>query len=287
MRRIALVTAETVRATGEDTDLPLAVAALDARGADVAVEVWDDPSAMWGAFDLVVVRSCWDYVSRREEWLDWSSRAPRVLNAPDVLRWSTDKRYLQELERRGVPVVPTAWDPATAGDLPASPSGQWVVKPSVSAGSADTGRWDDPDEALRHAAALVEGGRTAMVQPYVPSVDEVGETALLHFRGAFSHAVRKAALLRVGEGTDVERFHREDLRGVEATPAELDLAGRVLAAAGDALDGADLLYARVDVVQGEDGPLLLELELAEPSLFLPHGEGAAGRFADAVLAAAG
>ncbi|RJK96434.1 ATP-grasp domain-containing protein [Vallicoccus soli] len=287
MRRIALATAEHVRAAGLDDDLAPAVAALDARGADVAVEVWDDASVQWGAFDLVVVRSTWDYLDRRADWLDWASRVPRLLNPPEVLRWSTDKRYLDDLARRGVPVVPTAWDPATVDDLPVSPAGQWVVKPSVSAGSRDTGRWSDPAEALRHARALTDGGRTAMVQPYVASVDEAGETALLHFAGAFSHAVRKAALLRPDEGTDVERFSREDLRGATAGEAELDLARRALAAAGEALEGADLLYARVDVVQADGGPLLLELELAEPSLFLPHGEGAADRFADAVLAAVG
>jgi hypothetical protein len=141
---------------------------------------------------------------------------------------------------------------------------------------------------LTHVGVLRSAGRTAMVQPYVDAVDVAGETALLHFGGAFSHAVQKGPLLRRGEGVRQDRAGREDLRVVTARPDQLEVAAAALAAvpAGPG-DDAALLYARVDVVDGPDGtPLVLELELVEPSLFLPHDDGAAARFAGAVATAA-
>ena len=220
------------------------------------------------------------------EFLDWADLVPRLRNPAAVLRWNVDKRYLRDLEQAGCPVVPTVWDPASAGDLPDAQ--EWVVKPAVSAGSRDTARWTDPQDVLRHVAALVEAGRTAMVQPYVAAVDAAVETALLHLGTAFSHAVRKGPLLRRGEGVRQDRAGRGDLAPTAPRPDQLDVARAALAVVAERFAAEPaLLYARVDVVDGPDGtPLLLELELTEPSLFLPQGEGAAGRLAEAVLDAA-
>ncbi|MDP9433884.1 MAG: hypothetical protein M3P93_01255 [Actinomycetota bacterium] len=282
-RRFALATSE--RGSRVDPDLPLARAAFAEAGLDVDVVRWDDPDADWAGYDLVVVRSCWDYAWRLEEFLAWADAVPRLRNPPEVLRWNVDKRYLRDVEAAGCPVVPTVWDPASAGELPDAE--EWVVKPSVSAGSRDAARWTDPDDVLAHVAALVGAGRTAMVQPYVAAVDSAGETALLHVGGAFSHAVRKGPLLQRGEGVRQDRDSRGDLRPVTARPDQLEVARAALAAVRDRLGAEDLLYARVDVVDGPDGtPLLLELELTEPSLFLPQGDGAAARLATAVDAAA-
>ncbi len=282
-RLFALATSE--RGSRVDPDLPLARAAFAEAGLDVDVVRWDDPDADWAGYDLVVVRSCWDYAWRLEEFLAWADAVPRLRNPPEVLRWNVDKRYLRDVEAAGCPVVPTVWDPASAGELPDAE--EWVVKPSVSAGSRDAARWTDPDDVLAHVAALVGAGRTAMVQPYVAAVDSAGETALLHVGGAFSHAVRKGPLLQRGEGVRQDRDSRGDLRPVTARPDQLEVARAALAAVRDRLGAEDLLYARVDVVDGPDGtPLLLELELTEPSLFLPQGDGAAARLATAVDAAA-
>ncbi len=107
---------------------------------------------------------------------------PRLRNPVEVLRWNTDKTYLRDLERLGLPVVATVWDPVGAGQLP--DAREWVVKPSISAGSRDTARWSDADAVLVHAGQLVAAGRTAMVQPYLDSVDDAGETAMLFLGGA-------------------------------------------------------------------------------------------------------
>jgi glutathione synthase/RimK-type ligase-like ATP-grasp enzyme len=278
--RVALVGSEQGLAI--DPDLPLASAALREAGLAVELVRWDDPAVDWAGFDLVVVRSCWDYAWRLEEFLGWAESVPRLANPVEILRWNTDKVYLRDLERAGLPVVPTAWDPAGAGDLPVA--GEWVVKPSISAGSRDTARWDTPDAVLEHVAELTGAGRTAMVQPYLTSVDDLGETAMLFIGGAFSHAVRKGPLLAPGEGVRQDRNSRGDLRAVDPSEAQRAVAQAVFDAVPGLVGIADApLYARIDLVQDADGnPVVLELELTEPSLFLPQAPEAAVTLAEAV-----
>ncbi|MGH8889011.1 MAG: ATP-grasp domain-containing protein [Acidothermaceae bacterium] len=278
---VALATAARYRVL--DADLDLAVPALVRLGIDAVVADWDDPAIDWSAFDLVVVRSTWDYTWRHDEFVAWVASVPRIANPASVLSWNIDKRYLSELAGRGVPVVPTVWNPASANELP--DAAEWVVKPNVSAGSRDTARWTTSADVMAHARELVDAGRHAMVQPYLDRIDAEGETALLFFGGEFSHAVRKGPLLISDQGVvDVES--RYDLRVTSATPKQRAVADAVLAAVRAVVPGGDaLLYARVDLIPDAEGqPVLLELELTEPSLFLPHADGAADRFAAAVLA---
>jgi glutathione synthase/RimK-type ligase-like ATP-grasp enzyme len=234
--------------------------------------VWDDESVDWSAFDLVVIRSTWDYQQRRDEFLAWVRSVPRIVNPPAVVEWNTDKRYLAELPG----AVPTAF--LAPGEPFAAPAGEYVVKPTVSAGSRHTARFG-PGEAPRAAALVAEihaGGRTAMVQPYVPSVDELGETALLYFDGVYSHAIRKGPLLTPGADPTSEAFAPETIEPRDPPADERALADAIVARIGT------LAYARVDVVRGGDGPLVLELELTEPSLFFAQSGGAAERFAAAI-----
>jgi hypothetical protein len=280
--RVALVSSE--RGLRVDPDLPLAVAALRDAGITVDLRRWDDDAVDWAGYDLAVVRSCWDYAWRRVEFLTWAASVPRLRNAVELLRWNTDKTHLRDLEQAGLAVIPTLWDPTGVAELPGV--GEWVVKPSVSAGSRDTARWPDASAALAHVAELTAAGRTAMVQPYVTSVDATGETAMLFIGGRFSHAVRKGPLLRPGEGVRQDRDSRGDLRRVYPTSAQRACAQAVVDAIGDLVPGtAPPLYARIDLVQDEAGrPLVLELELTEPSLFLPQAPEAAANLARAVAA---
>jgi glutathione synthase/RimK-type ligase-like ATP-grasp enzyme len=245
--------------------------------------VWDDPSVDWSAFDAVVVRSTWDYSARRDAFLTWArSIGDRLVNPAAVIEWNTDKRYVDELRTAGIPVV------ATRLLTPGTPLGRMaaeiVVKPTVSAGSRDTGRFQPTQrraaEALLHR--IHASGRTAMVQPYVISVDERGETALVYLEGAFSHAVRKAPLLgRDGSATSA-RFHPAAVAPCRATTAERALADSVLAFVEQRFS-TPLLYARVDLVRDAEGnPALLELEVTEPCLFLGHAPAAARRMAAAL-----
>ncbi len=287
--RVALVTCS--RFADLYADDRLVLAPLAARGVTGEAAVWDDPRVDWAGYDLVVLRSPWDYAPRRDEFVAWAASVPTLVNPADVVRWNTDKRYLGELAAAGVPTVPTSW--VAPGDdwVPPPTPGRYVVKPTVSAGSLDTGRYDpaDPthrDLAVAHVRRLTAAGRTAMVQPYLDAVDTAGETALLFVAGpdglTFSHAIRKGAMLD-GPDLGVEGLYRpERIDARTATGEQLAVAERVLA---EVPGGPQrLLYARVDLIPGPDGaPVLIELELTEPSLFLGHADGAAERLADAVL----
>jgi len=281
--RVALATAREAR--GLDPDEPLLVAALADAGVAAEPAVWDDPAVRWPAFDLVLVRSTWDYPPRREAFLEWAggvAAATRLVNEPAFLRWTTDKRYMADLAAAGVPVVPTRWIvPGEAIALP--PHGEYVLKPSVGAGSKDalrlSGAAGDAARGEAHARALLAAGREVVVQPYQAAVDAAGETAVVFLEGAFSHAVRKAPILVAGAGPVDGLFAPEEIAARTPSAAELAVAGRALAA----VPGPPPLYARVDLVPGPRGePTVLELELAEPSLFLDHAPGAAARLAAAV-----
>jgi len=283
--RVALVTCELFPDLWED-DFPLRDA-LRERGVEVDAVRWDDAEADWTSYDLAVIRSPWDYVPRRAVFIEWAYSVPHLLNPADVIEWNTDKRYLAELAEAGLPVTPTAFvAPGETWDPPAA--GEWVVKPTVSAGSQDTGRYSLPgqrDLAEAHVIRLTAEGRTAMIQPYLTAVDEAGETALIFLPDAtgeltFSHAIRKGAMLTgPDEGTIDPGSERIDSR--EPTTAERRTGERVL----QVIPGGTkrLLYARVDLIPGPDGgPLVVELELAEPSLFLTKAGDAAVRLAEAI-----
>jgi hypothetical protein len=263
-----------------DPDLPLLSSAAAAAGHTTDVAVWDDTRVDWHRYDLVVVRSCWDYVPRREEFLAWADSVPRLANPAPVLRWNTDKTYLRELAAAGVPVVETAWSVRDVDALPAAE--EWVVKPTVSAGAADTARWTDPADAVAHGRRLLDAGRATMTQPYVRAVDAEGETGVLLFGHTVSHAFRKGALLARGADARTLPELKEDIRPREPSADQRRFAERTVAVARELL-ATDLLYARVDVVTDTDGGLrLMELELTEPSFFLPHTPTGAASFVRAL-----
>jgi glutathione synthase/RimK-type ligase-like ATP-grasp enzyme len=279
--RVALVSSE--RGLRVDPDLPIAAPALRSAGLAVDLVRWDDAGVDWAGYDLAVVRSCWDYAWRRAQFLAWAAAVPRLRNPAPVLAWNTDKAHLRDLTAAGLPVVPTVWDPTDVAALP--DAGEWVVKPSISAGSRDTARWSDPAAALGHVTELTAAGRTAMVQPYLASVDDAGETAMLFLGGRFSHAVRKGPLLQRGEGVRQDRDSRGDLCAVDPTPEQRAVAQAVFDAVPTLVPGAaPVLYARIDLVADATGtPLVLELELTEPSLFLPQApDGAVAQLVTAV-----
>jgi glutathione synthase/RimK-type ligase-like ATP-grasp enzyme len=256
----------------EDDDRPLA-AALARRGGLVLTSSWDDPGFAWDKVDLALLRSPWDYHHRSDEFLSWLARVEkqtRVLNDPDVVRWNINKRYLLELESKGVPTVPTAFvargEAVSLGALCAERGWETVVlKPSVSADSWETIRvkrenWSEGQAYLdRHRP-----DREIMVQPFVKDVEQGGEHSLIFFGGAYSHAVRKNSAFQGGRHV-----------GPEGRPS--DPGGDAVAMAKDVLAKAGLPevpYARVDVARDDRGaPLLLELELFEPTLFFLERPG--------------
>jgi len=279
---VVIATCAELPAGDEDGDA--LVAALADRGVAARWQVWNDPAASW-ADDLVVVRSTWDYTSDRDGFVAWARSMPRLANPAEVIAWNSDKTYLRDLADAGVPVVSTTFvAPGETARLPLA--GEFVVKPSVGAGSMGAGRFaaDAADAARAHVTSLHDAGRTVLVQPYVTDVDTVGETALVYLDGVFSHAISKGAMLPPGlvHPADGYRLYVEErIEAREASTAELAVADQVMRLLR-ARFGADLLYARVDLLPTPAGPLLIELELTEPSLFLSYDAKAADRLAEAI-----
>jgi O-ureido-D-serine cyclo-ligase len=292
-RAIALVSARAAHAL--DEDLPPLLAALAAQGTAAEAVDWDDERVDWSRFRLALLRSTWDYSARLAEflgWLDRTARLTRVLNPPPVVRWSLDKHYLAELRQAGAAIVPTTFvepgdDPAAVLQrlLRSDAAADIVIKPVVGSGSRDAQRHPRGElgAMTAHVARLLGERRSVLVQPYLERVDDHGETALMYFNGEFSHAIRKGPLLQRKSGPTRALFAPEEITPRTPSADELELGARVL----QALPFAPLLYARIDLLRGADGrPCVLELELAEPSLFFRHAAGAAARFARLVAAVA-
>ncbi|MEU4525290.1 hypothetical protein AB0F52_42035 [Amycolatopsis sp. NPDC024027] len=271
--------AELPSGDGDDDAL---VPALTSLGFSVSWAPWDSGFDFSSA-DAVILRATWDYDARRPAFLDWCESVPSLFNPAEVVRWNTDKSYLVELLGAGVPVVPTSLVPP--GSPARFPASEFVVKPSVGAGSRGAARFAAGADASSHVAALHAEGHTALLQPYQSSVDTEGELALVYFGGVYSHAFSKGAML--GSTMDSSGLYLTEQLGKAEPPSDaVALAEDVLDAASALLGilRAELLYARVDLVRGADGkPLLLELELTEPSLgFRQTDPAAAMRFASAV-----
>lgn len=293
MKPIALAT--SADALPLDDDMPPLLAACAEVGLDAIPVCWDDSNVRWGDYAAVLLRSTWDYVPRLHSFLLWVeavSRQTRLFNPRELVRWSSDKHYLGDLARAGVPVVPThfvepgedaraALDVALGGRFSTgahSGFDEYVAKPAVGAGSRDALRLHrrEAERARLHVERMLSSGRSVLLQPYLPAVDDHGETSAIYIDGRFSHAIRKAALLRAGADPVAGLFAAEDIRPRELSRDE----GRVAKLAFNAIPGEHPLYARIDMLRGVDGlPLVLELEMVEPSLFFAHGEGSAMRLA--------
>jgi glutathione synthase/RimK-type ligase-like ATP-grasp enzyme len=281
MPSVALATCAAFPDLYED-DQPV-IPALAARGVDASPAVWNDPGVDWAAYDLVVIRNTWDYIDHFDEFVAWVRSVPRLANPADVILWNTDKHYLADVAATGVPVVPTTY--VTPGAAPPElPSGEVVVKPSISVGSRDTLRSRDPAQIQAQIETILGSGRTAMVQPYLDAVDENGETAIIFLGGEHSHACRKGPQLTPDRAFTEGVYAGETMSARQATAAELEVARAAMAAVPGGRDG--LLYARIDVIPDASGqPVVLEIEITEPSLFLELGDDAVDRCADAIAAA--
>lgn len=266
-----------------DPDMAPLEAALTAAGLDWRWLAWTAPDVDWSQ-GVSVIRSPWDYYLRRPRFLAWAAHVEhvgRLLNPREIVEWTTHKRYLAELERAGVPVVPTLFvPPDDTTELSAlAASRGWskvVTKPAIGAAS-DRTRVIDLRAEHDPARALFEVERTSremLIQPFLPRFTDPGERSVVVIDGVISHVVQKYPRL-AGEDERV-------IPGGSVTPAERVIVEAALGAIPGASDGP-LLYARVDLVELEPGqPCISELELAEPSLYFSLGPGSATRFAEAL-----
>jgi glutathione synthase/RimK-type ligase-like ATP-grasp enzyme len=275
-----------------DGDDEVLLHALRDVGCEADWIVWSDPAAPIADADLVILRATWDYDGRRDQFLAWCESLPLLRNAPAIARWNTDKAYLLDLAAAGLQIVPT--ELVAPGADARWPDTEFVVKPSVGAGSRGAQRFAAGDAAAAgaHLTKLHARGKAALVQPYQSTVDADGETAVVFIAGQYSHAFVKGPLLVPDAGLhDSGLYAPETLHADDPGPELRKFAEDAIDAGAEVLGirREELLYARVDVVRGaDDSPLLLELEVTEPSLgFEFGGPAAARRMADAARAAAG
>lgn len=258
----------------EDVDEDLLIAALDAAGLQPTLAAWDDDTVDWSQFRLAVLRSAWNYIDHLDEFLAWAvhaGTATNLFNPVEVVHWNTHKGYLRHLAKQGVPVVPTAWlgvgEELDLADLMADRGWHDVVaKPVVGAGSFLTDRITDPQTpAAKDFWRRLCENREVMVQPYMRSVEDYGERSLIWIDGQLTHAIRKSP--RLGDA---------DEQVSDALPiadVERELAQTVMADIPH-----ELLYARIDLIRDDDDqPMVAELELVEPSLFLKQSLSALDR----------
>lgn len=261
---LALVTCD--EAVGVDTDLPLLQAAMP----EASIVSWRDDRIDWSAYRTVVLRSTWDYHRDLERFRRWAQRvgaASDLWNPLALIEWNLDKRYLADVAGWGAPIVPTVYlDDRAALERHAAAdgfAGELVVKPSVGASASGVlATHGDEAVAIDHAERLVNAGFTAMVQPYLSSVATTGETGLVYLGGAFSHAFGRRVVLREHAELDGDGFGNEESEPRVATPAERAVGDLVVAHL------PDTAYTRIDLLPTDDGPVVLEVEVIEPSLFL-------------------
>lgn len=288
--KVALVTdTRTLTLSPSDTML---LEPLKQRGIHVSIVPWEAPDADWRAFDLVILRSCWNYYHHLAAFRSWLDRLEadgvRLYNPASVVRWNLDKRYLRELAEDGVSIVPTVWadssETRTLAEIIAQQGWQQVVvKPSISASAYGIFQ-SNPHDAPTHQAdfARMVQATGALVQPQIPQIAQ-GEWSFIFLNGRYSHTARKLP----GGGTI---FVQKGYGGVvvpgEAEP-HLFAQGEVALQAALARvqpAGEQVLYARVDGLDVDGEFLLMEIELIEPGLFFDVVPGSAERFADAVIA---
>ncbi|MCI7552291.1 MAG: glutathione synthetase [Actinomycetaceae bacterium] len=277
--------------------------ALRERGMEPRIAVWDDPSVNWEDAGVVVVRSVRDYARDRKAFLKWAHSVPRILNSANTMDWNTDKHYLKDLAALGLPTIPTLWlEPEQHlskqqihSRFPAS--GDFVVKPAVSSGGRDTGRYTATDaksraDAIEHALAELSEGHSVMVQRYLEEIDRQGETSLIYFNGLAEYQVDKEPMLHPS-------FHNMEETGVVEEVLRSTAADEKVWRWGEKIrkaihghmknrTGRDELhlFTRVDIVRGDEHSdsefYVMEVSLIDGSLYLDADEEYLERFADAI-----
>jgi glutathione synthase/RimK-type ligase-like ATP-grasp enzyme len=283
-KRLALITYSGLPQGSESERLMLPH--LAAANIETEIVDWRSTACDFSKFDLIVLRSCWDYHLTAAEFIGWLQRIAQitpVLNTIDTVLWNHNKFYLREVEALGIEIVPTIFvsHAKALGAEEATTIRSWknkniVVKPAISASAHNTRLMDDaPWSADQEALRTMQG--PFLMQPFIPEIQDQGEISFVYIEGRFSHAALKmpaAGDFRVQQehGGSAELFYPDS--------ALLSQADEIAAKVAQVRDS---LYCRIDAVARDGKLVLMELELIEPELFLGLADGAAERFAEAIV----
>jgi glutathione synthase/RimK-type ligase-like ATP-grasp enzyme len=281
-RRLALITYSGLPDGAESERLMLPH--LEAAGVETEIVDWRSAGCDFSKFDLIVLRSCWDYhlhTAEFTEWLRHVAQVAPVLNLVDTVLWNHNKFYLREVEALGIEIAPTIFvNHAEALGAEQAAIRNWekiVVKPAISASAHNTSLMYGETFSAESDPVRKMQGRPFLVQQFIPEIQKQGEISFVYIDGRFSHAALKrpaAGDFRVQQehGGSSELFHPSDVL--------LDQANQIAALVPQVRDS---LYCRIDAVARNGTLLLMELELIEPELYLGLAEGAAERFAKAIV----
>ena len=263
-------------------DEQVMVTLLRSQGVDVRPVVWDS-EANWNQFELVLVRTIWDYHVKIDKYLSWlddlSKSGVVVLNPLKVLQWNYHKFYLQELSQKGVPVAESSFirkgDISRLNEAMANLKTEEVIlKPAISATAygllkVQKHELSNPSKEVRDLISYND----VIVQEFIEDIQHAGEWSFLYFNGEFSHAVLKRP--QVGDFR-VQSDYGGTVEVAQPEEAILEQVARALSGIDE-----DLLYCRIDGMVLNGQFMLMELELIEPELFLKTEE-IRNRFASAI-----
>lgn len=280
MQRCAFLTTDNLDNFVHDDDL--AIAPMQKLGWDMEYVSWRASDVDWDRFDAVVIRTTWDYQRDCKGFLDVletiERSRPRLENNLDLVRWGLDKKYLPDLEDRGIPIVPSLFLSEFNGDgidsaFDVLATEELVIKPVLGANAEFTHRIRRGSDIEAYPDIMESlAGRDCIVQPFMADVLGEGEYSLIYLGGDYSHAILKNPA--PGDFRTQEE-HGAKLTRVDPPQQVCEFGNRAIAA----LDTKPL-YARVDLVAGDNGnPVLMEFELVEPSLYLRMDPEAPERFA--------
>ena len=261
---------------------------LNNRGVQTVPFIWNDQSISYNDMKAVLVRSTWDYHKNASDFLYWidsiNERNILLINSSDVIKWNHNKAYLLELAQTGVAVVPSLLfsqhlelDRIVEEILKTN----WkkvVVKPSVSASAYLTFLLESTSNELLNTIEKIKPHSDVLVQPFIPSITYDGEVSLIFFNNngfTYSHSVLKCS---TNNDFRIQSDFGGSVIGFESPPALIDFAVSCLSRIS-----GNWTFARVDVVDWKENPLLSELELIEPDLFLMSSPKAAEILADAII----
>lgn len=265
-----------------DYDMPPLLEACRELFVKADVCFWDDSSVDWTAYDAILIRSPWDCIENLDSFFTWCDKVDRqtlLLSPPSVARWGLNKLYLKDLSIRGVPIIPSVFlSPDDDGGSYLveflsinTECAEFVVKPTIGSYSRGVKRFGRTmtQEALAHMQLLQRRGSHIIIQPYITTIDVLGETDLTYFDNRFSHSIRKGAMLMADGTVNVPTPEFRQPRLADEEEQAVALAALVAAADAIGLD-LPLLYGRVDVIRNYSGqPMIMEMEICEPSLNLP------------------
>lgn len=256
---------------------------LKAAGWDAEKKDWKDSDTDWTAYELVILKSPYDYHNRLDEFRVWlhklATAGVQLLNPVEMVLWNADKHYLKEIAAAGFDIIPSVFlEHDTVTDLASLfdrlGADKIIVKPCVSGGSKNTFTLVRGETALdAHPLQQLLPKEAFIAQPFMQEIQE-GEWSMLFFGGEYSHTIVKKP--KAGDFR-VQPQYGATIHAATPAAAVIEKATALVRRfAGGAL------YTRVDGVLADGKLALMELELIEPLLYTVFDEQSFERYVKAL-----